>query len=206
MEQWERVARAVRMRRGVLGFSQREAAQLARVTPSTWRNIEAARGHGHREGTLVTVSLALGWDADALIRIRDGAPLPSGDQDLALRDEVVRLRQDLDDLRAEYGGQIGDLKDLVNRERRTRPQAGVPPTGRAPGPSPSKGLAGRSWMCQAQDCRKAATVVVERPAPRRGGAADRSRFVSLCDAHDKQFRQGVPVAMKDETPPGGPGS
>ena len=206
MEQWERVARAIRMRRGVLGLSQREAAQLARVTPSTWRNIEAGRGDGHREGTLVTVSLALGWDADALIQIRDGGPLPTEDQDLALRDEVARLRRELDDLRAEYGGQIGDLKDLVNRERRARPQAGAPPTGRAPGPSASKGLAGRSWMCQAQDCRTPATVVVERPAPRRGEGAERSRFVSLCDAHDKQFRQGVPVAMKDEAPPGGAGS
>ena len=50
--------------------------------------------------------------------------------------------------------------------------------------------------CQALGCKATATVIVERPSQRTGDGVAPARFVSLCDGHDQQFRQGIPVPTR----------
>ncbi len=207
MEQWDRVASAVRVRRGVLGLSQAEAAAIAHITPSTWRNLEGAKRSGYRDGTLVMVALALGWEPEAIIRIRDGAPVPDESQDPALREELAQLRREVETLRDEQGKRIGEVKDLVERlnsivERRdSAAQSPSTPPGRPASRRPGKSLPPRQRTCQARGCKKAATVVVERPSPPKVAGLASPRLVSLCDEHEKQFRQGIPVPTKEDTAP-----
>jgi hypothetical protein len=210
VDRWQGMARAVRVRRGTLGLSQEAAAQLARITPSTWRNIEGARRSGYRDATLVMVSLALSWEPDALLKFRDGGPLPNEEHDLGLRDEVASLRRDVEHLREEHDQQIAAISDAVNRlnlifERR-RPRSPTRPSG-ATGtasviPAEIRGApSGRGFatrVCQAAGCDQPATVIVERPSMRALGGSTSARYVSFCDEHEQQFRQGIPVPIKED--------
>jgi transcriptional regulator with XRE-family HTH domain len=214
VDKWQRMARAVRVRRGTLGLSQDDAAQLARITPSTWRNIEGARRSGYRDATLVMVSLALGWPPDALLKIRDGGPVPEEEHDLGLRDELAVLRRDVEQLRAEHGQQIAAISEVVDRlssifDRRrprsaNRPSGGTGTAGVMPAEirgAPSGRVSATTRICQAKGCDQPATVIVERPSKRVSGGAASARYVSFCDEHEQQFRQGIPVTIKGEPTP-----
>lgn len=56
---WEAVADYVRHHRQALGLTRRTAADLAHVSPVTWRNIEDGNGPVPREVTLFRIAKAL---------------------------------------------------------------------------------------------------------------------------------------------------
>jgi hypothetical protein len=80
-DDWRRVAEAVRLRRGQLGLrTQKEAAAIAGIGVTTWRQIENAHQDAYRPTILGAVARALQWPADALTRIAAGEPLPAEEE------------------------------------------------------------------------------------------------------------------------------
>lgn len=69
---WQRVARAVRRKREMLGLTQRDAATTAGVSLATWNQLENAGGNTYRGLTLAAVNRALRWPPGMVERIHRG--------------------------------------------------------------------------------------------------------------------------------------
>ena len=67
------LGRYLRARRLELGLSQADAAELARISETTWRNVERGR-HTPRSATLDAIAAALQTDRRALARLITAAP------------------------------------------------------------------------------------------------------------------------------------
>jgi transcriptional regulator with XRE-family HTH domain len=74
IDDWQRVARAVRDRRLALGLTQRKAVERSGdgVSLPVWSLIEAAKQSAYRERTLIAVARGLAWPPDAIDRILAG--------------------------------------------------------------------------------------------------------------------------------------
>lgn len=71
---WPAVRDAIRRRREALGLTQREAADIAGISPDRWRVFEnAEEAQNPRAPTARGIAEALEWKPDALRRIADGA-------------------------------------------------------------------------------------------------------------------------------------
>lgn len=130
MEDWQRVASAVRRRRGEIGLTQDEAAELAGIGLSTWTNVESARGESYRPKTLVAICRALGWKSDSIERLLIGEPAEVADGQTdgsPAVNELVRSALDRAESQSDpYArlirglsrldlGQVAALADLVDR-------------------------------------------------------------------------------------------
>lgn len=122
-DRWQVVADAMRDRREELGITQQEAIQRseARVSSSTWSNLERAAKTSYERSKLRAVCRALGWSSDSIERIIAGqepSPLEADDVVTALRQrrvEEVATRDSLRDVLHELQGLRRDVASLLSR-------------------------------------------------------------------------------------------
>lgn len=92
-EDWGRVAEAVKTRRAELGIrNQADAASMASVGVTTWREIEGAKRDGYTKAVEVLVARFLGWPTDMLRRIAGGEDPPEVDQAMGERVSSIEGR------------------------------------------------------------------------------------------------------------------
>lgn len=90
---WKQAGRAVARRRRQLGFARQvDAAKAAGIGVTTWREVEAGRADGQRQGTRAAVAGVLRWPSDAIERLASGEEMPDEPADAHQRLDAVEER------------------------------------------------------------------------------------------------------------------
>lgn len=80
MDDWQRLADDVRLRRGDLGLTQEEVAAAGGLSTATLRLIEGAKQPGYRPRVLRDLERGLQWERGSVRSILDGGdPLPAAE-------------------------------------------------------------------------------------------------------------------------------
>lgn len=109
-EQRDRIAEAMKSRRGHIGISQKEAVEVAPVGITTWRELEQGARDVVRPNTLSGVARGLQWPPDALVRVMDGED-PTQIEDWPASDERLdRIERDIELLKSA----VWDLQQAVD--------------------------------------------------------------------------------------------
>lgn len=111
-EQRDRIAKAMKLRRGHLGLTQHGAVKAAGdgIEITTWRELERGARPTVRPPTLSAAARGLRWPPNALVRVMDGED-PTQIEDWPASDERLdRIERDIELLKAA----VWDLQEAVD--------------------------------------------------------------------------------------------
>lgn len=113
-EDWRRLGTAIRQARAATRLSQKEAAAQARISPTTWREIERGQKTGVRILTLAAIAEVLNWHSDAPVNILFGADPNDHDPRLAgdvLSSQILELDERMAAVERQVEEIVGMLRD-----------------------------------------------------------------------------------------------
>ena len=117
---WSVLGDLVRLRRERLGLSQREAAETAGISPTTWRSVELGHGDTTQTRTLSAMARALRWPTivmDSLIARAHSGDLPDAEERATLVDRPDAPERHMAAPAALSGVDLSDLtSDLTAEE------------------------------------------------------------------------------------------
>ncbi len=111
-EQRDRIAKAMKSRRGHLGLTQHQAVDVADggIKITTWRELERGARDVVRPPTLSAAARGLRWPPDALVRVMDGEDSTQIEDWPASDERLDRIERDIELLKSA----VWDLQQAVD--------------------------------------------------------------------------------------------